>query len=71
MALHRVGVGCFVTTDGKPEPKRHAYRVPLEYEAGDRRDFAQLVGMLGREWEKVGDIPAIVLRALREAAQRT
>lgn len=46
------------------------YRVVVDYTQDDRRDYARLVGMLKREWG-VEDTGEVVLRALREAAQRT
>jgi hypothetical protein len=42
----------------------------LEFEtAEERRDFARLVGMLRREWDDES-VERVVLRALREAAER-
>lgn len=46
------------------------YRAVLVYGQDDRRDYARLVGMLKREWG-VETTEDVVLRALREAAQRT
>lgn len=56
--------------DTKPTDTPAPYRTILDYSQDDRRDYARLVGMLKREWgvEETGDV---VLRALREAAQRT
>lgn len=51
-------------------PPAAPYRASIDFTQDDRRDYARLVGMLKREWgvEETGDV---VLRALREAAQRT
>lgn len=46
------------------------FEVPLHLDADTRRDFANLVGMLRREWS-LEDTTSVVLRALREAAART
>lgn len=51
-------------------PTTGLFEVPLLLDVESRRDFANLVGMLKREWS-LDDTTAVVLRAVREAAQRT
>lgn len=45
------------------------FEVPLRLDRDQRRDFAQLVAMLKREWQ-TDDTTAVVLRSVREAAER-
>lgn len=45
------------------------FEVPLYLDKDTRHDFANLVGMLKREWS-IDETTGVVLRALREAAER-
>lgn len=46
------------------------FEVPLFLDRESRKDFANLLGMLKREWS-LDETTAVVLRSLREAAART
>lgn len=42
----------------------------LEFDRDERADYARLLGILRREWG-LENVEQVVLRALREAAERT